>query len=168
MLYVNGCYFGWKLTSTAANIGWVAGELPNLLCRFPFALITSNDSNRNDWLHSAYLAYLATTSNSLARYQFTADGVLVSGSTVCEMLKSRDFFSGFDEIWLSNERITETLPKDALLTSEAPITADNTLKRRTAIAEWIARSKCLLGIADGHGVNYATTDEQIAQLLEAT
>ena len=166
MLHVNDCYFGWILTDAAANVGWVAYALPDLVRQFPFALITSKDSNRNKWLHSAYLAYLAEKPHNPAQYHFTIDGILISGPVVYDLLINKDFFSGFDEIWLSTENIIEPLPRDAILTSEASIIASNTLNRRIAIAEWIAKSKCSLGIADGCGMNYATTSKEIAVMLE--
>lgn len=160
------CFFGWMRAESISNLYSFAHELPELIRQYPFAAITSSDGNRGDWLHSAYLAYLAQKPRNPVQYQLIADGILLSGPDVYDMLIEDDFFSGFDEIWFSNQNITKHLPANAILTSESPIIHPNSLDRRTAITGWIVDSVCSLGIADGYRVNYATTSESVALLLE--
>jgi len=166
MVKLNGFCFGWLLSDTAWEVSWLAQQFPDLVRGFPSALITCHDSNRYSWLHSVYYAYRAERPGDESKFTFTENGVLISGSDAYDMFMQSDFFGISDEIWFSNDEIVDTLRSEVSLTSEAKITDPNDEKGRACIVEWMVRSNCVLGVGDGYGINYATTSEDIAQMLE--
>ncbi len=88
--------------------------------------------------------------------------VLVDMSTMDRLIHdpSHEWFAGFDEVWICSSTPQHGKPHDLRLTS------DNHLQSEpTGLRPWMRESACVLALGDGDGLNFATFDADLADLL---
>jgi len=157
-------------------IGWIEGFrirdvvtlVPDLIRRFPFALITCVDSSRHEDVQM--LLEHALQQADLLQYKAVKNGMLIGGNVLVELLDTKyHLFNGFDEVWLSEKEPSDDLSLSSPITSEVTIADENTGAdpscsdwHAEAIA-WMAKSNFVLGFGDGVGLNYLTSSRMIAQ-----
>ncbi len=160
--------------------GWVEGfsirgvciYMPALIARFPFALITSIDSNRHEKAR-AIMEKVLEKRKGQHQHMAVNNGMLVSGADILALSTAdRTVFTGFDEVWLSYEKPFDSLSLSVFITSEYAFTDESTISGLTdedwssAAVEWMTESNFVLGLGDGIGLNYVTSSESVAQALD--
>lgn len=137
------------------SIADVIGEFPELFDSFAWVLITSLDSlselEKDSMIQRIGLPH-----------RFLGGGVLVEGRSMRQLNLSNGMFSGFDELWCYRQEISMPKPPEARLVGPLQIKTDIPVSTRT----WMKESRCILGLGDGTGLNYVTSDFDIARLLE--
>jgi hypothetical protein len=96
------------------------------------------------------------------------DGALLTTTeTAIDLATNPKIFPGFDELWILEREPAERPPKDGgNITSEMPITEDADDNLLTMHA-WMVAQGAVLGLGDGCGLNYLTTDWSVAaEVLE--
>lgn len=76
-----------------------------------------------------------------------------------------EFFWGFDELWLFDVEPLNDVPEHLELPAEE-VCLPEQFATLVALDEWMASSGAVLGLADGLGLSYVTTDGSIADLLD--
>lgn len=89
-------------------------------------------------------------------------GVLLLESGDLELLSTAGFFRGMDELYLCSEWNDEFEPFPGRITSDVQ---DFTDSGPLGMEEWLIDSGCLIAVADGDGLNFATLDAELAQRL---
>jgi hypothetical protein len=87
-------------------------------------------------------------------------GLVFAATDVSQLVSHRGYFVGFDELWVFPNAPSVPLPTNVVLTSEEPVAIDDDLAR------WMCAG-CLVGLGDGDGLNFVTTDPRIAARLRA-
>jgi hypothetical protein len=148
------------------TVGWLEGSLKLLLekdiplfGRFPIALLTSVDSTTA--LSSSALGRVIIERHP--RCKFLGDGIIIPDNFILDIAKTFDLFHGFDEAWFFEAEPSSPKPKESWLV--APLNLNcNELAPMTS--SWMQVTACKLGLGDGIGLNYVTTDEEIAKDVE--
>jgi len=89
--------------------------------------------------------------------------IILTNETIRKMNKEFSLFNGFDEIYCFPERPKALSPRKAFLTG--PIKIEN--KIPDDLEQWMLNNNCLLGLGDGIGLNYITTEKAIAEIFES-
>jgi hypothetical protein len=92
------------------------------------------------------------------------NGLLIGDARVVDVSRSYNLFNGFDEIWLYEDRPTIVKPQSFSIVSPLDL---NTDPLPQGLLEWFTTSACVLGLGDGCGMNYITTQKQIVDSLLA-
>ena len=166
MLKMNNLYYGWKGTGISSTIPGFVKTYPAAISDFHYATISCVDSNRVEWLHSTFPSYAKDREDEEIQYQLTPNGILVNVMTLSRIVANEDFLSGFDEIWFSVDRPALMPSVDLPLTSELAITDTRHLDSVILLSRWIMKTSYVLGLGDGIGLNYVTTDEVIAKVID--
>jgi hypothetical protein len=141
-----------------SSIDECIGELPELFERFPVIWITSLDSSQD-------LSNDGMIKNLSEPYELRKMGAIVSGKTLVKIQELDGMFAGFDELWCFDAPIDCTeLPEDVFLVGPRELSTEIP----DAVVEWMRRSKGVLGLGDGIGLNYVSSDTDIAALIERT
>lgn len=151
---IDSIWVGWIETS----IGFLVKDYAELIGRFRYVLITSIDSSRD-------LQTLRTTKQIVGQFKdckFLDGSLVVTEKVFSEIVKAYNLFNGFDEIWLFPHSPSIKLPPDVWITGPLDITKEVP----KGLVEWMISSGCILGLGDGIGLNFATSDKTIASLLE--
>lgn len=151
---IDNIWVGW----IEASISLLVKDFAELIGRFKYVLITSVDSSRD-------LQNLRTVKQIVRQFKdcrFLDGGLVVSEKAFFEIVKAYNLFNGFDEIWLFAYSPSIKLPSDVWITGPLDITKE----APKGLVEWMISSGCLLGLGDGIGLNFATSDKTIARLLE--
>jgi hypothetical protein len=127
---------------------------PSFLAKCRFVLVTSVDSIRE-------VANLPLGSYG---HEHLGSGALFEVPAFRRLMAHRNFFTGFDEVWLFEERPGQPMPPGASITSEAPIDPERDL---AGVAAWMAGNRCLVGLGDGYGLNYVTLLDDVAREMDA-
>ena len=122
-------------------------------------MTTAIDSHRDvanlsslGWLQERYGSRIATFDAHL----------VVRADIIAEFVTAEaNVFNGFDEIWCFEAMPGEPRPDDLAITSDAPLEGE----RARRVAAWMEASGAGLGLGDGAGLNYATFDPRIADVL---
>ena len=165
MIKEENIWMGYVETHYFDEFKGLAMKQSDFLSQFPYALITRVDGGGMPWLHSAFHIYTESIKNPVTG-KLVDSGILLSGEMFSILAKSSDFLSGFDEVWLSYSEPIASLPAGLDFTSGFPITDMRNPNQIASVIQWMNASGCVLGFGDGVGLNYATTDENIADLLD--
>jgi hypothetical protein len=134
-------------------------DLPELLNGFPYKLITCVDSIRDlDKVSS-----VSQIVRNFSKCRLKDGGLLIVGPGLDRIAKSYNLFNGFDEVWFFLSEPVESVPAGIWLTGPLEIDKDVPDK----LSEWMTSSGCVLGLGDGNGLNYATTNRSVAESLAA-
>lgn len=139
-----------------SSIGDFIAKFPELFEGFAHVLITSLDSTRQ-------LQEDGMIKDCGVPHRFLNGGVVFEGKAIKYLHKMEEMFSGFDELWCFRTKVVTPLPSGVELVSPFEITTEIT----EAVKHWMRESKCILGLGDGTGLNYVTTDEKVAIALES-
>lgn len=151
-------------------IGWIEGFcirdvvtfVPDLIRRFPFALITCVDSSRHEDVQMTLERALQQA--DLLQYKAVKNGMLIGGNVLVELLDTKyHLFNGFDEVWLSEKEPSDDLSLSSPITSEVTIADPSCGDWYAEAIAWMAKSNFVLGFGDGVGLNYLTSSRMIAQ-----
>jgi hypothetical protein len=135
----------------------LVSERPEFLESFPFVLITSLDSSPPTSLTNVQRAL----AEYVDQFQEVGSGVLLSGRQTLLLARRYHLFTHFDEVWLFHQAPME--PKPERVSIVAPY--DLSEEAPSEVADWMWRSRCVVGLGDGEGLNYVTVDELVAHLL---
>ena len=157
-------WYSWVDSKSQSDLERLATLHPNVFTIFDDVYITCIDSGRS----TEHLEFFRTELEKDGyEAEMTSNGVRISASDFVRLAQSAtSAFNGFDEVWLFKGSPSRTHPEDLRITSEAPITAREAGDIST-IADWMRSANCVLGLGDGCGLNYLTTDQQLVDLLES-
>jgi hypothetical protein len=96
-----------------------------------------------------------------AFYAEADDDVVVEISTLLSVEPLQALFTGFDEIWLCEEVPTVGKPESLQITSDLPFDG----QMQPGLEQWMHESGVTAGFGDGDGLNFATFDRHLAELL---
>jgi hypothetical protein len=151
-------WYGWIDTQAQSDIEWIGLRYPHILLDRKYAYISCIDSTRDMTSLPLLLASLRRRNRNV---ETGSRGLWLDASTVLDLATAdRTVFNGFDEVWLFDAKAQVQLPEGMSITSECPITEypDEAI---AAVSRWMELSGCVLGIGDGAGLNYITTDKSI-------
>jgi hypothetical protein len=140
-----------------SSIREVIEELPEIVRRFGYVLITSIDS-QND------LRSLVNYHSNIFKdihHEYLKEGVVLEGESILKLSESKIFFTGFDEIWCFYSK-PQMYPNQCLV-GPSNITECVSVEHET----WMNAAGCILGMGDGTGLNYITTEESISHKLNS-
>lgn len=88
--------------------------------------------------------------------------VLVDIATLVQLLhdENHEWFTGFDEVYICSSPPEQEKPDSVRITSDRPLTVEP-----VGLSSWMKRSTCYLALGDGDGLNFATFDVALAELL---
>ena len=169
LLKIDDLWIGHIDSSNVTDLEYLAANVPSLFEMFNYVLISHLDSH--DTLHVSMPSInkiLAKKPSLLREYD---NNLLSNGKTILEIALHENIFNGFDEIWFFHAMPPSGVPKNLVIFSE--IWAENQSNKTEDInlqllIRWMSTSKAVLGLADGQGLNYVTSNETIAKLLEDT
>jgi hypothetical protein len=85
------------------------------------------------------------------------NGILVSRESLERLRASKNYFTGFDEIWVFGSR-----PKISLRPTQTLVGPHSIEETYTPeLGKWMADTGCLIGIGDGSGLNVITPDDRL-------
>ena len=147
-------YYGWLQDSIwdLTESQWEA------FGQFPFALVTCVDSTVD--VKSTTTAKKIVESDSSCGY--IGRSLLVGDARIVDVARRYQLFSHFDEVWLYKER--PTADKPGAFSIVAPLDLNND-PLPEGLLKWFIVSGCILGLGDGIGMNYATTQKWIVDSL---
>ena len=90
--------------------------------------------------------------------------LIVPGRLLGVVAQQFGLFSGFDELWCSTGRVQSDFPRE--LTIVAPMNLSSE-PLPTVLAEWMITANCQLGLGDGDGLNFVTTEPATVERLQA-
>ena len=156
MKTLNGLHCGW----ISLSIVEVLKMSPSLIGDDMLIQITSLDSQTNV---AKLYNYISNFGANATEYYFSESSLLLTGKTIKQLNDNYDFFVGFDELWCFSEKPIFPKPNDDWLTGPFNISEDTISSQ---LIEWFCKSKCVLGMGDGIGLNYITSDVEIALTIE--
>ena len=137
------------------SIADVIGRYPGLFDSFPWVLITSLDSLRD-------LEKDSMVQGIGLPHRFLGGGLIVDGKSLRQLQLMNGMFSGFDELWCYKGDVAIPKPREIRLVGPLEIKTNIP----DSVRGWMQQSHCVLGMGDGVGLNYVTSDLGIAKLLE--
>jgi hypothetical protein len=129
-----------------------------LIAEFPYALITYLDSS--DQVFTLPTVQSVIEESGIVAKQF-GSGLLMSGDSLLELVRTHSLFTGFDEVWFFHQYPEMPKPQGLIIT--APVVITDGLPG--GLVEWMRRSRCALGLGGGIGVNYVALEERDGRLL---
>jgi hypothetical protein len=146
---------GWLADLTIRD---VVGEHRDVFSLLPLVLIASIDSERQ-------VAEMPWARQRIARdrtWALSTEPLVIAGSSIAELADEWATLSnGFDEIWIPKDARVAVPPASSSLV--APRTLEASLP--SAISQWMAESGCVLGLGDGEGLNFVTSDPELCAEL---
>jgi hypothetical protein len=155
MRSIDDLYVGWLETS----IGVLVREDPLLLALFPFVLITSVDST-TELADSRIGQAIVRRNHDCA---FIGQGLLVPSVKLPALDAELGLFHGFDEVWALDDRPAVAKPSGSSIVGPLNLNEDDP---SGDVAEWMNATGCRLGLGDGFGLNYVTSDAGLAEQIE--
>jgi hypothetical protein len=124
-----------------------------------WTLVTMLDSNENVVELTAVKQLLT---EQVCRASPVGGGVLLDGECFAALRVHGDnFFTGYDEIWMTGENDLRPKPPNIRLSSESAISELPV----SGLGHWMQGEGLSLGLGDGYGVNVATFEPWVVQLL---
>jgi len=90
--------------------------------------------------------------------------IILTNEEIREINKDFALFNGFDEIYCFLEKPRVLLPRNVFLTG--PIEIENRIP--DDLEQWMLNNNCVLGLGDGIGLNYITTEKALAEIFESS
>ena len=154
------------ITGSDFTTGWIDSAIPTVLAGasealngYNFMLVTTIDST--DMRQT-------TTGRGLARREqrctFLEDGLVVLKPLMTDESLWRQLFNGFDEVWLFEEPPMLARPQGLSIVGPRRLDAGAV---PPGLQEWMRTAGCGVGLGDGDGLNYATSDERFRRALAA-
>ena len=125
-------------------------------CRY--AVVSMVDSTPS----VASLSSLVPLVDSLGVFREEVEGdIAVEASTLLALVYDYDFLTGFDEVWLCAEVPTSPKPANVKITADLPLVG----APPAGLADWMGAAQCIVGLGDGDGLNVATFDVRIENVV---
>jgi hypothetical protein len=146
--------------------GWVEEKISDLVKanrpvfrKLPWCLVTCIDSSHE--------VKSMMQSRGLTGWEgvcsFLGEALVIGEGKILELARACNFFNGFDEIWLYEQRPAMEKPKAvSIIPPPADLTA---IAPSRELLEWVEVSGCALGLGGGIGMNYITPSKDIAESL---
>jgi hypothetical protein len=130
----------------------------------PLALITCIDSSRNP---GELVPALETMTKAQISWQIHGLGIVVPTRSLT--IVANLLLNGFDEIWLLRSNPATDSSPPMPVTSEIPLPEKKGIDgdRFHELVLWFDMNNCVLGLGDGYGLNYMTTDPHTAESIES-
>ena len=150
--------------SDGFNAGWIDTSIgallqnSRLIHQFEAVLVTSIDSSRD-------LSQMRVTREILQHYpecQLLGAGLVVPSDRFEDFSTTFKLFTGFDEVWWFDAKPLLAKPDELSLVAPLNLATDEI---PSEVTHWMHESKCRLGLGDGIGLNFVTSDEGIAKML---
>jgi hypothetical protein len=94
--------------------------------------------------------------------KYVNQSLLVDGKSLIKITNHYDLFTGFDELWFLN-----SAGEIDLFNGVSIVTPPSFLDvLPTDLIIWMKKADCYLGLGDGCGLNYITTEKTVASLIE--
>jgi hypothetical protein len=151
-----GFDFGWVAGKSVADM---VGGHRDLFRLLPFIVITSIDSASR--LGEMVCSELRIAGQSAP---LSEDPVVVSGATLCQLVTERNMFTGFDEIWIVESLPVAAMPKEISLTAPVQLVGPPP----SSLILWMQQSGWRLGLGDGYGLNFASSDRNLLRAVGLT
>lgn len=170
MLNVDGLLLDSLDSSDASGISLLARVAPDLLSLFPYALLTRLDSLRR--LHLDIPSIRSLIDHNGLEFESIGNQLATSGATIAHMARDLDFFTGFDEVWFFDCVPGSPVPSELTIRTAEIVRPEYAARRPSAleslkdVARWMADSGAILGVADGLGLDFVTTDPSVALQIE--
>jgi hypothetical protein len=149
------------------HVGWNPDlDIPTGLIRVPsarlassVALITTLDSTSTVADLPSLVPHLRNAGLDFAHIDHD---VLVDIPTLAQLLhdEHHEWFTGFDELYICSSPPEHGKPDHVRITSDKPLTIEP-----HGLGSWMKQSTCFLALGDGDGLNFATVDIALAELL---
>ena len=155
MKLVNGLSVGWLRDTSIGKL--MQSDAP-YLSECEFALVTSIDSTSN-------LRTITTVDTIIQRYpksRYLGSGVVLPTARLPEVTNEFKLFTGFDEVWFFREDPHWEPPTGLSIVSPLNLEEDEV---PPVVFDWMKISNCTLGLGDGIGLNFATSNEDIGKYL---
>jgi len=151
----NSFVSGWVPDHSVAD---VLATHQRLLQQTPFVLITSLDSEE----HISRLKMLASVMLELDIRPISESPFVLRGTDLERLMREYSLFSGFDELWLCKTQPRTIPPTDASIVAPEQLTSVPPI----SVQHWMTEWECILGLGDGIGLNFITTDGDLASEIE--
>jgi hypothetical protein len=160
MIDSDGLYFGW---SRAGTVPAFLEDGADIVAMYPLALITCVDSDHSPLSMALLTDELATTG---VDWRTHGTSILLNCADLPALADA--LFNGFDAVWFLQQEPAVLLPPPINATSDRPV-PDRLPLGTDGVQElvrWMNAQHCTLGIGDGVGLNYFTTDPDLAGDIE--
>jgi hypothetical protein len=143
---------------TNGSIGSFVNDFGSIITESLSVLITCMDSDRD-------VSDMARRSSGfhglVIDYEVIDRAVLVSAEELKSLVRAREYFTGFDEIWLFDYAPSNIELPTMSITGESCIEDwyDSTLGR------WIRDTRCLLGLGDGCLLNVVSPTSDLCRSI---
>ena len=161
---------GWAETGNVSDLTYIAMHQPGLFMRFDHVLISTLDSDRNPHVNTP--AFAEIIDSELFAASNYIRGIVTSGAMIVELAVKQHLFNDFDEVWFFNELPGAPPPESSyLFTREWFIGADEESNsvdsEMSQLLQWQRQEKAVLGVSDGIGFSYSTSDATLHSALKA-
>jgi hypothetical protein len=124
----------------------------------PMVLIASIDSERR----VAAMPWAQAKISQDNSWALSTVPLVIAGRSLARLTDTwASLSSGFDEIWVPTDFPVTVPPESAYLV--APRRLDTSLP--SEIEDWMPLCRCALGLGDGEGLNFVTSDAELAANL---
>ena len=147
-------YHGWLEDAIWA----LAADDWEIFHRFPYCLVTCVDSSPD-------VGYMATAEGAIGREASCSvygKGLLVRDGRIVEIGERYNYFNPFDEMWLFEKPPKHDKPDTFSIVAPLDLNKDPLPQ---GLLEWFSASGCVLGLGDGIGLNYVTTEKSVVDSL---
>lgn len=152
------------MSSSAPLFGWNPKlDIPSAVSIMPRAQVLSAQALISTVDSSSRVSELPSLPPLLEQMgidpQSLGSGVLIAGGALLELLFERDFFAGFDEVWLFQSTPLSAKPEAVPLTSDVRLLQEPP----AALTQWMYENDGFAGLGDGDGLNFITLDPDLAE-----
>lgn len=152
----NGLHAGW----VDISIRELVESEPKLLSGFAYAMLTIVDS-------VSAVNEIPSVQRLLAShpdYALVGSSLLMPARDFSRISSELNLLTGFGEVWWFDAKPAIEKPTDIDLVGPLNLNEDPVPE---ALPRWMAESGCRLGVGDGIGLNFVTSDEAVARQLAA-
>jgi hypothetical protein len=129
----------------------------NTLASLPYALLSSIDSHGD----VANMEWVRSRQEREPTWALSTEPLVISGTSLVELLGDRNLFTGFDEVWIPSSIPVGVPPKGTYLVSPRDLSEG----LPSPIRRWLTDSPCEIGVGDGYGLNYVVADVELGGQL---
>lgn len=165
---VSNLWIGWYETEHGSEIENLVRFGLSVISRFPYALITRIDSTNRLSLEMPSIFKILKQDHTLEIHPH-GDSLLLPIASFIKLTTTFEFFKGFDEVWFLNSRPSDSLPQSIEFNPQKWAWEMNTgtdlSSTISKLEHWMLDSNAVLGVADGTGLGFATSDEAVSQAM---
>jgi hypothetical protein len=141
------------------RLGEFVQEHPSIFAQLPYVLLSSVDSD----LNVSAMPWAKALFEKQPGWAASSDPLVTSGDWLVRLLLNGELsLNGFDELWICSKLPVPRRPEEAYIVAPRQLNEEIP----TATIRWMESSGCVLGLGDGYGLNFITTDMDLARRLE--